>query len=184
MEISDIIKISLSLLILLIIIVSIVLYIKYRRKAAYIKNNTEIVPYEGEVVGVEKHLATLKFIYKFDMIVRYAGTSKTHVTLFDRNQSTKVLINMQDGSLTLRFRKFPLDEYDIMTINTLPIIPFQKRINLEIKMDLRNVDVCIDGSSIHQETLPFIPFTGNTDVTLMPDGASHWIYIKMFDFKI
>tara|TARA_Y100000389_G_scaffold84558_1_gene81231 strand:+ start:19432 stop:19986 length:555 start_codon:yes stop_codon:yes gene_type:complete len=184
MELSNVFIISLILVIILTIIFIIIIIVKKKTKSLYKNEKKVSVPYDGMVISVPKHLPTLKFEYKFDMIVHYSGGSKKDVVLLNRNQSSKFIINMDKGSLDLLFHRDPLNTENIMKIKTLSIIPFQKRIKLEIKQDLRNIEVCINGSSVHIETLDFIPFTGNENVTLLPEGASHWVYVKEFDFKV
>lgn len=167
-----------------------IFYLFFKREVLYVKKKNMEFPHTGLTVALRKHLPTLKMDYVFNMKVYYTGGSKRYVELF-RRDNTKFILDMSKGSLILEFYRFPTainnlspDTPNLMRINTLSIIPFQKDIRLEIKQNLRNIEIVVNRSSVHSETLPYIPYVGNTNGLLLIDGGSDYVYLKKFDHKV
>ena len=189
MELETIFYVSISLIIFFSFLF-LIYYFFFKREVLYVKKKDVKTPHEGLVIELPKHLATLRIDYIFKFKIYYTGGSTQYVELFRRDR-TKFLLDMSNGSLILEFHRFPSTINDLstdtpnkMVIKSLSIIPFQRDVNLVIHQDLRNIDIMVNHSSMHMETLPYIPYIGNANAIILPEGGSDYVYLKKFDVKV
>lgn len=166
-------------------IFSLIVYVKLKRKAVYIKKKKIPFPDNGLEVDLKQHYPTLRFDYIFHMNVKFTGGSQKSVILF-KGKNTVISLNMFNGSIKIRFIRFPSNKQNFMEINTLSIIPFQRNIVLKIKQDLRNIEILVNNTSKHSETLEYIPYIHPkiSAGILLPKGGSRYVILKKFDFKV
>ena len=70
---------------------------------------------------------------------------------------------------------------DVMVVKT-PSVSFQKMNSVEIRQDLRVIDVFVDGEQVFSKILDYVPYLFPGNGTLLPNGAGKCIEIKSFSF--
>tara|TARA_Y100000389_G_scaffold195238_1_gene226370 strand:+ start:13685 stop:14290 length:606 start_codon:yes stop_codon:yes gene_type:complete len=182
-------RIVVSGLIILIVISIVSIYLAVKRgreNVLYRKVKKVSFPINGLIIDFPKHYPNLKFDYVFDMSVVYTGGSNPYAVLLDRGES-KIILDMSNGSLYCVYNRFPAymgvpDNENRMVIKVENIIPFQKNIKLKISQDLRVVRFYINNSLVHLADLDYIPYLPNINGICLPNGASHWVYIKELSY--